>query len=117
MIWFQKFVVIHIVPPQIVSWSSLDWTASEYKEEWHFNSILGTAFDIIVHCIMAFSLGQYLSTIQILLSALLAICSIWAVLFGPWFAWSNPWAVPKWVQKRIRPLANEECRLGLSKES
>ena len=70
------------VPPQIVSWSSLDWTASEYKEEWHFDSILGTAFDIIVHCSMAFFLGQYLSTVQILLSVFLVQCSYWLFSAG-----------------------------------
>lgn len=102
---------------KIVSWSSLDWTASDYKEEWHFDSILGTAFDVIVHGSMAFLLGQYLSTVQIFVSLFLVQCSLLVVLCGPWFAWSTPWAAPKWVQKRIRPLSKEECRLGIGKQS
>ncbi|KAK3096730.1 hypothetical protein FSP39_002753 [Pinctada imbricata] len=98
---------------KIISWSSLDWTKSQFQHEWHLDSILGTAFDVGVHSAMGFLLGQYLSTAQIFVAIFLVKCSSLAVMCGPWYAWSSPWATtPKWVEKRIRPLQADECRLG-----
>ncbi|XP_062611067.1 uncharacterized protein LOC134272906 [Saccostrea cucullata] len=95
---------------KILSWSSLDWTASKLKEEWHFESILGLSFDTGVHVTMAFFLSQYLSTVQIFVCLFLVQCLALVVLCGPWYAWSSPSAIPKWVQKRIRPLSKEEWK-------
>lgn len=89
---------------KIVSWSSIDWIRSKFHQEWHLDSILGTAFDVMVHVLMAFFLGQRLTTVQIIIGLVLVQCSSFTILNGPWLAWSNPWVAPKWIEKRIKPL-------------
>lgn len=89
---------------KIISWSSIDWTQSKFYNEWHLDSILGTAFDVLVHVCMAFLLGQRLTTVQIIISFVIVQCSSFTILNGPWLAWSNPWSTPKWIEKRVKPL-------------
>lgn len=72
--------------------------------EWHLDSILGTAVDVLVHVCMAFLLGQRLTTVQIMISLIIVQCSSFTILNGPWLAWSNPWSTPKWIEKRVKPL-------------
>lgn len=89
---------------KIISWSSIDWIKSQFHNEWHLDSILGTAFDVMVHMCMAFLLGQRLTTVQIIIALVIVHCSSFTIFAGPWLAWSNPWSPPKWVEKRIKPL-------------
>ncbi|XP_052089029.1 uncharacterized protein LOC127725787 [Mytilus californianus] len=89
---------------KIISWSSIDWTKSKFYKEWHLDSILGTAFDVGVHVLMAFLLGQRMTTVQVIIGLVIVQCSSFTIMNGPWLAWSNPWDTPKWIEKRVKPL-------------
>ncbi|XP_033740520.1 uncharacterized protein LOC117327572 [Pecten maximus] len=95
---------------KIISWSSIDWTKSNFQQEWHFDSILGTLFDIGVHLAFAVLLGEYLTTVQIVVSLMVGHSVLFMFLWSRRFAWSNPWSPPKWVQKRIQPVTLDKAR-------
>ncbi|OWF52513.1 uncharacterized protein LOC110447739 [Mizuhopecten yessoensis] len=95
---------------KIISWSSIDWTKSEFQQEWHFDSILGTLFDIVVHLALAVLLGGYLTTVQIIVSLLVAHGVLFTFIWSQKFAWSNPWSPPQWVQKRVQPVTLDKAR-------
>ncbi|XP_060076353.1 uncharacterized protein LOC132555983 [Ylistrum balloti] len=95
---------------KIISWSSIDWTKSDFQQEWHFDSILGTLFDIGVHLVFAVLLGAYLTTVQITVCLLVAHGVLFMFLWSRKFAWSNPWSPPQWVQKRIQPVSLDKAR-------
>jgi hypothetical protein len=82
----------------------LDWTRSNFYKEWHIGAITGTLFDVFVHMIMLYFLGQRLATVQIIISLLIAQSLLFYVLNVPKYAWSSPWSMPEWVEKRIKPL-------------
>ncbi|KAJ8316664.1 hypothetical protein KUTeg_005783 [Tegillarca granosa] len=97
--WDQTYMT-----KKIISWSSIDWIKSERHKEWHWDSILGTGFDIVVHFCMAFLLGPYLSTVQIVIALAIAQFALFSVLLSSKFAWSNPFSPPKWVEKRVQKI-------------
>ena len=92
----------------MISWSSLDWTKqSSTKYRWEWTIILGTLFDVIVHAVNAFILSQYMCTSEVLLGILLAQAGALLILYSPRLAWANPACVPKWIEKRVRPISHE----------
>lgn len=88
---------------KIISWSSLDWFKSDIRDRWEIDSILGTAFDIVVHLCMTYYLAQYMSTVQILAALVVVQGFVVVLLFGPYYAWASPKNIPAWIQKRIHP--------------
>ncbi|XP_012946708.1 uncharacterized protein LOC101858991 [Aplysia californica] len=93
---------------KIIDWSCLDWFKSEKKKDIQLDSTLGTLFDIVVHVVMMYAIGQQLSGLQIFIAMLIAQAALYAVIFNPKFAWSSPSSMPAWVQRRLGKLALED---------
>ncbi|CAL4121750.1 unnamed protein product [Meganyctiphanes norvegica] len=99
---------------KIISWSSLDWMKSDFSKDWNLDCILGTAFDASVHILMAYYLSAHLSLFQILLSISLCVSSFYFLIFNSEkFAWRDPNETehPTWINKRIKPVAEEDAKL------
>lgn len=98
-------------PLQVISWSSLDWTKQDStKSRWEWTIILGTLFDVVVHAINAFVLVQYMSTAEVFVGLLLAQAIALLIMFSPRLAWANPAYVPKWIEKRLRPISHDNFK-------
>lgn len=86
---------------KIINWSSLDRTLTDLNNKWEFDSIVGTSFDVVVHLCMAYHLGQYLNTVQVISSLVLVQAGVLLLLFGPYYAWATPGKIPAWIRKRL----------------
>jgi len=94
---------------RIIDWSSLEWfTTKSNKKGTQLDSTLGTAFDVVVHLVMMYAIGQQLNVMQMILAILLAQGGLYAVVFNPKFSWSNPSNMKPWVQKRLGTLPTLE---------
>ena len=106
--YYLNYVFIIIYSRQVISWSSLDWTKQKSTQSrWEWTIILGTLFDVVVHAVNAFVLSHYLSTSEVLLGILLAQVGALLIMYSPRLAWANPHYVPKWIEKRVKPISHE----------
>ncbi|CAH1798824.1 unnamed protein product [Owenia fusiformis] len=90
---------------RVISWSSLDWLKDEKtqsRQEWFI--FLGTLFDVIVHCVNAYILSQYMHAVEMVVGLSLVSVLSYLILYNTRYAWSNPDEVPKWVEKRVKPV-------------
>ncbi|XP_076445711.1 uncharacterized protein LOC143283385 isoform X2 [Babylonia areolata] len=92
---------------RIVNWSSLDWFQSPKAGGVEMDNILGTLFDIVVHVCNLCLLAPALSALQMVLLLSVAITTMLSVFYNPRLAWSSPSTLPAWVQRRIKPLPDE----------
>ncbi|XP_013417086.1 uncharacterized protein LOC106178446 [Lingula anatina] len=99
---------------KVISWSSLDWQRSHHKKRWELLEVFGTTFDVLVHTINCYLLGQYLTTVEVIISLFITHCLVYVILHNPLYAWSNPVSTPDWVEKRIFPIGEnyEGCVLS-----
>ncbi len=95
----------------MISWSSLDWTKQDNtKSRWEWSIILGTGFDVVVHAVNAYMLSQYMTAAEMLVGFLLAQMGTMFIIYSPRLAWSSPSSVPKWIEKRVRPINQEDYK-------
>merc|ERR1712227_641575 len=85
---------------RVAFWSSLDWYVKGGKSrafEW-----VGTFYDIVVHCLMAYSLFPFaaVSSTNIMIALSLLIFSAKQFIYSPKTAWASPKDIPNWVEKR-----------------
>lgn len=91
---------------RVVSWSSLDWDRGRWIQ---IDLVSGTLFDVFIHAMNTFLLVEHLTSIEGLFLAITVDALLLVVLiFNPNFAWANPAQVPDWIQKRVRPLSDEQ---------
>jgi len=85
---------------RVAFWSSLDWYVKGGKSRWF--EWVGTAYDIMVHCLMAFALFPYaaVSITNIAIAMLLLVFTGKMFIYSPKSAWASPSDIPNWVEKR-----------------
>ena len=79
-----------IFSPQVMYWSSLDWLNSKNQESWHWDIVLGTALDVVVHITFMFCILKHITGLQAAVAACLAISVLDIVIFNGRYAWSTP---------------------------
>ena len=91
---------------RVISWSSLDWRGSRWNQ---LDLVLGTVFDIFAHTVTPYFLAAHVeSNGQLLAAAAFVLIVTFIVLFNPKLAWASTYNVPEWVQKRMRPLTEDQ---------
>ena len=94
--------IANIVVLQVMHWSSLDWLTTKNHSHWHWDVVLGTGFDVVVHLSFMFLISQHLTTFEVGLGAALSVVALGIVMFNSRFAWSTPGQpMEPWVKKRI----------------
>ena len=92
---------------RVVSWSSLDWDRSHWKQ---VDLVLGTLFDALIHAMNVSLLVQHLVSVNVLITSLIVTLILFLmVIYNPKLAWANPESkIPDWIKLRMRPLSDDE---------
>ena len=92
---------------RVVSWSSLDWDRSHWKQA---DLVLGTLFDALIHAMNVSLLVQHLVSVNVLITSLIITFILFLmVIYNPKLAWANPGSkIPDWIKLRMRPLSDDE---------
>ena len=92
---------------RVVSWSSLDWDRSHWKQ---VDLVLGTLFDALIHATNVSLLVQHLVSVNVLITSLIITFILFLmVIYNPKLAWANPGSkIPDWIKLRMRPLSDDE---------
>merc|ERR1712168_1171234 len=92
---------------RVVSWSSLDWNRGRWNQ---LDLVAGTVFDLAIHVANAWLIGLNLSLMNIALSLVVVAIGVFVIFYNPKFAWASRDSAPEWVQKRIRPLSEDQVQ-------
>ena len=104
---FTYFFIFSWPSKRVVSWSSLDWDRSHWKQ---VDLVLGTLFDALIHAMNVSLLVQHLVSVNLLITSLIVTFILFLmVIYNPKLAWANPESkIPDWIKLRMRPLSDDE---------
>jgi len=91
----------HSYTIKVMEWSSLDWIKSNNNSRWHWDIVLGTLFDLVVHIIYCYLISLHLMPLEISAGVSLTAILTLGLIYNGRYAWSTPGKEPDWVKRRI----------------